>query len=320
MRNLHIVNVPVPDMADAVFNKNYVYVQIYTTDKVEMQIQIIADPDQRRNARDFLFATIQSQELAKECAEEFKTIGVKQVNIEEFNPIDEEPEYDESADPASLGPDVLCGSGYCIAHEGFSVERKHTQANKSLTVAWIHERQTQRLLVESFAYLPFLDYSQVKKTADQHPIVYEGIYIFNLNNQYAIQFSASRDFEIAIGEFLFKFKQPTIADRGAALYYMQQLRVSERRTVVVNEQDLMEIRDVCAGAKTDVLNLKTLNLAQQVLVEAYLSCRDYITRPALFDTAKELSILRKDDPEYFDDLFQPIDPPTYIVYRSGKPE
>ena len=47
-------------MADAVFNKNYVYVQIYTTDKVEMQIQIIADPDQRRNARDFLFATIQS--------------------------------------------------------------------------------------------------------------------------------------------------------------------------------------------------------------------------------------------------------------------
>lgn len=61
----------------------------------------------------------------------------------------------------------------------------------------------------------------MKKPANQHPIVYEGIYIFNLNNQYAIQFAASRDFEIAIGDFLFKFKQPTIADRGVALYYMQ---------------------------------------------------------------------------------------------------
>ena len=79
--------------------------------------------------------------------------------------------------------------------------------------------------------------------------------------------------------------------------------MSERRTIVVNEHDLMEIRDVCANAKTDVLNLKTLNLAQQILVEAYLSCRDYITRPALFDTARQLSILQKEDPEYFDDLF-----------------
>lgn len=45
VRNLHIVNVPIADMADAAFNKNYVYVQIYTADKVDMQIQIIADPD-----------------------------------------------------------------------------------------------------------------------------------------------------------------------------------------------------------------------------------------------------------------------------------
>lgn len=148
-------------------------------------------------------------------------MNVKQVSIDEFNPVDEEPEYDEGADPATLGPDVLCGSGYCIAHEGFSVERTHARANKSLTVAWIHGGKTQRLLVESFAYLPFLDYSQVKKAGDQHQIVYEGIYIFNLNNQYAIQFSASRNFDIAIGDFLFKFKQPTIADRGVALYYMQ---------------------------------------------------------------------------------------------------
>ena len=58
VRNLHIVNVPIPDMADAIFNKNYVYVQIYAADKMEMQIQVIANPDLRSNARDFLFATI----------------------------------------------------------------------------------------------------------------------------------------------------------------------------------------------------------------------------------------------------------------------
>ena len=38
VRNLHIVNVPLNDLSDAIFNENYVYVQVYSIEKTEMQI------------------------------------------------------------------------------------------------------------------------------------------------------------------------------------------------------------------------------------------------------------------------------------------
>ena len=84
---------------------------------------------------------------------------MKQINVNEFNPADDEPDYDPAADPATLGPEILSGSGFCIAHEGLRVDRARPRANRSLTVAWIHDGKAERLLVESFAYLPFLDYS-----------------------------------------------------------------------------------------------------------------------------------------------------------------
>ncbi|CAL6049624.1 Conserved_hypothetical protein [Hexamita inflata] len=314
VRNLHIVEVPIKDKYDLNLSKQYVYINVMAGDNLE--IQVISAVDFRPNARDFLFATVSSQQLCAKQAKLFKQTQVKQKNIEEFHPIDNESEFDIEQPVENVAQSILTSSAYVFKKLNLDVKRKKHRPSKLLTVTHIYNGSVERLCLESFVMLPFFDFDNPQpQITNQREIVYKGIYIFNLNNHYAIQFSASHDFKFATQEFKLVFQTPKIKDRALAMYFLDQLDVIERRTIVVNELDLSAVRKVCKGNKNK-FNLSHLNQQQQILVEAYLSARDSLIKKNLFDTNQQLLGLEEDE---FADFLQPMPKPKYIMIENGAP-
>jgi len=170
VRNLHIVEVPIDDIYCLNLCREYVYIQVLAQGET-FDINVLADAESRMGARDGLFASIQAGELCKAARETFKEASVHRIAIADYSPIEHEPAVDDSVPLDQLPQAVLSQSGTVIRRLGLETRRRRPRPNKSLTCARVSAARPTRLLVETFAILPFLNFADSKQTQVSQKVV-----------------------------------------------------------------------------------------------------------------------------------------------------